>query len=57
MAKQVKQINLVQGKTVVPVSTKTTSNRYIKKLIDDYRRLGVFKSGEVEIVPVVPLFS
>ena len=59
--KTTKSFNLVQGcgegKTVVPVTVKTTTPAYFKRLIADYRRLGRLDSRAVEIVPVVPQFS
>ena len=61
MAKQAKLYNLEQGtgdnKKVVPVSTKTTTQAYFKRLVEDYRAIGVLDSRDVKIVPVVPLFS
>ena len=61
MAKTLKHFNLVQGSgentNVVPVTTKTTTENYFKKLIADYRRIGRLDSREVEIVPVRPQFS
>lgn len=60
-AKVTKGYNLVQGTgegaNVVPVSVKTDTEEYFKKLIRDYRRLGKLDSRAVKIVPVVPLFS
>ena len=55
--KEVKSYNLVQGDKVVPVSVKTTTKKYFDKLIRDYRALGVFGIGRVDIVPVKPLFG
>lgn len=61
MAKSVKLYNLEQGSgdniTVVPVSVKTTTPEYFRKLIRDYRRRGDLDSREVRIVPVIPLFN
>ena len=59
--KKVQLYNIEQGtgnnKIVVPISTKTTTENYFKKLIADYRRIGVLDSRAVQIVPVVPQFS
>jgi hypothetical protein len=53
MAKQVKYYNLVEvetGKTIM-ITTKTTTDNYFKKLINDYFRLGKFDSTNVAYVP------
>ena len=59
--KVTKGYNLVQGTgegaNVIPVSVKTDTEEYFKKLIHDYRRLGKLDSRKVEIIPVTPLFS
>ena len=61
MAKATKSYNLEQGsgkgKTVIPVTVKTTSPAYFERLIADYRRLGKLDSRAVIVVPVVPQFS
>lgn len=61
MAKVTKSYNLEQGcgsgKTVIPVTTKTTTKAYFRRLIADYRRLGKLDSRPVNIVEVVSLFS
>jgi len=61
MAKQQKHYNLEQGEgdnmNVIPVTTKTTTEAYFKRLISDYRRLGELDSRPVTIVEVIPLFS
>lgn len=57
MAKRTQAINLVQGKTVIPVSVKTTTEDYLRKLVNDYRRLGKLTGGNVEIVFVKPQFG
>ena len=54
--KEVKSFNLVQGDTVIPVSVKTTTEKYFAKLIRDYRKLNKLSLGRVDIVPVVPQF-
>lgn len=53
MAKQVKYFDLVEVETgrVIPITTKTTTENYFKKLIEDYWRLGKFDSTNVAVVP------
>lgn len=61
MAKSIHHINLEQGdgKTlkIIPVETKTTTDRYLKNLIEDYRSLNMLDGRPVRIVYVKPLFS
>jgi len=57
MAKRLQEINLVQGDKIIPVSVKTTTENYLRKLVNDYRRLGKLTGGNVEIVFVKPQFG
>lgn len=53
MAKEVKYYDLIEvetGKTI-SITTKTTSENYFKRLIEDYWRLGKFDSTNVVAVP------
>lgn len=53
MGKAVKYFDLVEvatGKTI-PITTKTTTENYFKRLIEDYWRLGKFDSTNVAVVP------
>ncbi len=53
MAKQVKYFNLTEvttGKTIM-ITTKTTTERFFNKLIEDYVRLGKFDSTNVAVTP------
>ena len=48
MAKQVKYVTLKhEDGTNIMVRVKTTTDRFIMKLIEDYKRIGVFASGAV----------
>lgn len=58
MAKSVKLYNLEQGEKVIPVSVKTTTPEYFRKLIRDYQNRKELNSrDEVRVVPVTPLFN
>ncbi len=53
MAKAVRYFNLTEvttGKTIM-ITTKTTTEEYFKRLINDYFRLGKFDSTNVAVIP------
>ena len=53
MAKQVKFYKLTEVATgkVIEVRVKTTTEKFFKKLIEDYWRLGTFDSTNVAVTP------
>ena len=61
MARPMQYVNFEQGEgenaNVVCVRVKTTTKRYLDKLIKDYRNSGDLDNRAVKIVPVKPLFS
>ena len=48
MAKRVRFAVLKQGGTEIVVQVKTCTENYMRKLINDYKRIGKLSAGDVE---------